>query len=155
MTINTPAVYADVFEVLERYAVRYVVVSGVAVVIHGHIRPVYDLDIVVGSTPDDQNRALQALFLAGFVPSIPLPLNLVTVVRMFDQQEREIDVFARYHTSFDELWSNSVLISVGGSTARVASLEHLLHAKRTTGRPHDLEDVAGLLAKSECDERSE
>lgn len=154
MTVNTPAIYADVFEVLERYSVRYVVVSGVAVVLHGHNRPVYDLDIVVGSTPDDQNRALQALFLAGFVPSIPLPLNLVTVVRMFDQRGREIDVFARYHIPFNELWPNSVLISVGEGTARVASLEHLLHAKRTTGRPHDLEDVAGLLAKQERDGRS-
>jgi len=146
MTANTPAVYADVFEVLERTATRYVVVSGVAVVLHGHVRPVYDLDIVVGSTPDEQSRALQAMLLAGFVPSIPLPLSLVTVVRMFDQHEREIDVFAKYHISFDALWANSVQVGVGQSVARVASLEHLLLAKRTTGRPHDLEDVAGLLA---------
>ena len=147
MSVNTPAVYADVFEVLERTAIRYVVVSGVAVALHGHVRPVYDLDIVVSSTPDEQSRVLQTMLLAGFVPSIPLPLNLVTVVRMFDQQQREIDVFAKYYVSFDELWAHSVQIGVGQNTARVASLEHLLHAKRTTGRPHDLEDVAGLLAK--------
>lgn len=145
MTTNTPGVYADVFELLERTGVRYVVVSGVAVVLHGHTRPVYDLDIVVSSTPDEQSRVLQAMLRAGFVPSIPLPLNLVTVVRMFDCHEREIDVFAKYHIPFDDLWANSVQVGVGQSTARVASLEHLLHAKRTTGRPHDLEDVAGLL----------
>jgi hypothetical protein len=147
MIANTPAVYADVFEVLERTAVRYVVVSGVAVALHGHQRPVYDLDIVVGSTPDEQSRAMQAMLLAGFVPSIPLPLNLVTVVRMFDQHEREVDVFAKYHIPFENLWADSMTIAVGQGIARVASLEHLLHAKRTTGRPHDLEDVAGLLAR--------
>jgi hypothetical protein len=149
MEANTPAAFADVFEVFERNGVRYVVVSGVAVVLHGHARPVYDLDIVVDSTPNEENRVMQALLMAGFVPSIPLPLSLVTVVRMFDQHEREIDVFARYHVSFDDLWADSVRISVGQSSARVASLEHLLHAKRTTGRPHDLEDVAGLLSLSD------
>jgi hypothetical protein len=149
MSANTPAAYCDVFEVLERYDVHYVVVSGVAVVLHGHVRPVFDLDIVIGGTPDEQNRALQALLLAGFVPSIPVPLNLLTVVRMYDQHEREIDVFVKYHISFKDLWADSVTISVGRNTARVASLEHLLHAKRTTGRPHDLEDVDGLLTFAE------
>ena len=146
MSANTPAAYSDVFEVLERHDVRYVVVSGVAVVLHGYVRPVFDLDIVVGPTPDEHNRALQALLFAGFVPSIPLPLNLLTVVRMFDQIEREIDVFSKYHILFKDLWADSMTINLGQSTVRVASLEHLLHAKRTTGRPHDLVDVAGLLA---------
>ena len=146
MDANTPAAYCDVFEVLERHAVRYVVVSGVAVALHGHVRPVYDLDIVIGGTPDEQNRALQVLLQAGFVSTVPLPLNLVTVMRMFDQHQREIDLFARYHISFSDLWADSVRISVGESVARVASLDHLIRAKRITGRPHDLEDVAGLLA---------
>ncbi|HEV7475344.1 MAG TPA: hypothetical protein VGN90_14920, partial [Pyrinomonadaceae bacterium] len=99
MSTNTPAVYSDVFEALERGGVRYVVVSGMAVVLHGHLRPVYDLDIVIGATPDEQKLALQALLLAGFVPSVPLSLNLLTVVRMFDPHEREIDLFAKYHIS--------------------------------------------------------
>ncbi len=146
MDATTPAAFADVFELLERYQVPYVVVSGVAVALHGHPRPVYDLDVVVASTPAEQNRALQVLAIAGFVPTIPLPLNLLTVVRMFDQHEREIDVFAKYHISFNDLWADAVKIKVGNGTARVASLEHLLCAKRLTGRPHDLEDVAALLA---------
>lgn len=140
------ATFTDVFGALERNSVPYVVVSGVAVVLHGHIRPVYDLDIVIASTPDEQNRALQTLMYAGFVPSIPVPLNLLTVLRMFDESAREVDVFVRYHIPFDELWANSLERRVGDQVARVASLEHLLRAKRITGRPHDLEDVYALLA---------
>jgi hypothetical protein len=34
----------------------------------------------------------------------------------------------------------------GTSVARVASVAHLLVAKRITGRPHDLLDIEGLLA---------
>jgi hypothetical protein len=146
MAANTPSDYCNVFDALERNSIPYVVVSGVAVVLHGHIRPVYDLDIVIASTADEQDRALQTLMHAGFVPSIPVPLNLLTVLRMFDQSEREIDVFVRYHIPFDELWASSLERRVGDQVARVASLEHLLRAKRITGRPHDLEDVYALLA---------
>lgn len=146
MSANTPAVYGDVFDALERNRVPYVVVSGVAVVLHGHIRPVFDLDIVISALPDEQNRALQTLMQAGFVPTIPVPLNFLTVVRMFDESAREIDVFVRYHIPFDELWESSQEIRVGDQVARVVSLADLLRAKRITGRPHDLADVEALLA---------
>ncbi len=143
----TPADYCDVFEALNRNSVQCVVVSGVAVVLHGHTRPVFDLDIVIGPTADEQNRALETLMRAGFVPSIPVPMHMLTVLRMFDQSEREIDVFAKYHIPFNELWADSEERRIGDQLARVASLEHLLRAKRTIGREHDLLDVKALLAQ--------
>ena len=139
-------VYCDVFDQLERDSVRYVVVSGVAVVMHGYVRPVFDLDIVTAPATDEAQRAMQALMFTGFMPSVPLPLSMVTVLRLFDQRQREVDLFVRYHIPFDELWSGSTEMRVGDSVARIASLEHLLRAKRITGRPHDLQDVEGLLA---------
>lgn len=144
--MTTPLIYRDVFDRLEREGVRYVVVSGVAVVLHGHARPVADLDMVIDPAPEEAQRAMNALARAGFVPSIPLPLSMVTVLRMFDQSQREVDVFARYHVPFAELWADSEIVRVGEGVARVASLEHLLRAKRTVGRPHDLLDIEGLLA---------
>jgi hypothetical protein len=141
----TPIDFADVFEALNRNSVRYVVVSGVAVVLHGHIRPVFDLDIFIGPTPDEQDRAMQTLMHAGFVPSIPVPLHMLTVLRMFDQTQRELDLFVRYHIPFDTLWASSEQRQVGDQLGRVISLEHLIQAKRITGREHDLLDVEALL----------
>lgn len=143
---TSPETYLDVFDRLEREGVGYVVVSGVAVVLHGHVRPVFDLDIVVGPAPEEGARALRALFGVGFVPSLPLPLNMVSVMRMFDTAGREVDLFVRYHIPFAALWADAVRVPVGGGVARVASLEHLLRAKRINGRPHDLLDIAALLA---------
>lgn len=131
---------------MERNNVRYVVISGVAVVLHGHVRPIVDLDIVISAIPDESGRAMQTLTEAGFVPSIPLPLSMVTVLRMFDRTHREVDVFVRYHIPFNELWDGSEQKLLGNTVVRVASLEHLLRAKRITGRPHDLLDIEGLLA---------
>ena len=142
----TTETYGDVFDRLERDHVRYVVVSGVAVVLHGHVRPIADLDLVIDPAPDEAGRAMRALNALGFVPSVPLPLSLLSVLRMFDQSQREVDVFVRYHIPFDELWASSERLRVGNGAARVVSLEHLLRAKRITGREHDLLDIEGLLA---------
>jgi hypothetical protein len=142
----TPATFGDVFDLLERANVRYVVVSGVAVVLHGYDRPLADLDIVISAQPGEPERAQHALMMGGFVPSIPLPLAMLRVLRMFDASEREVDVFVRYHFPFDELLADSETMRVGAGSARVASLEHLLGAKRITARPHDLEDVAALTS---------
>lgn len=145
MNSFTPATYSDVFELLERYCVPYVVVGGVAVGLHGYVRPLTDLDIVISALPGEPERALHAVMLAGFVPSIPVPLAMLRVLRMFDQSHREVDVFVRYQIPFEELWADSEQIGIGESMARVASLEHLVRVKRIVGRPHDVEDVEALI----------
>jgi hypothetical protein len=122
------------------------VVGGVAVVLHGHVRPIADLDLVVDPAPEEMSRAVRTLNALGFVQSIPLPLSALTVMRMFDQHEREIDVFARYAIPFAELWEDSEHRRVGHGMARVASLEHVLRGKRINGRALDLPDIEGLLA---------
>ena len=146
MDLASPEIYCDVFDGLEHGGVRYVVISGIAVVLHGHVRPVADLDIVIDPAPEEAQRALYALAQRGFAPSIPLPLSMLSVLRMFDHSRREVDVFVRYHIPFNDLWAESKHMRVGDSLVRVASLEHLLRAKRITGRPHDLLDIEGLLA---------
>jgi hypothetical protein len=143
--VKGPEAYGDVFDRLERDEVRYVVIGGVAVCLHGHVRPIADLDIVVDPAPREAERALSTLTRCGFVPSIPLPLAMVSVLRMFDRLQREVDVNVRYHIPFDELWAGAQRVRTGDSAVRVASLDDLLRAKRITARPHDLQDVEGLL----------
>jgi hypothetical protein len=142
----TPETFSDVFDRFEREGIRYAVISGIAVVLHGHVRPIADLDVVIDPAPDEGLRALRALAGLGFVSSLPLPLSMLTVLRMFDHAEREVDVFVRYHIPFDRLWADSRQVRVGDGVARIVSLDHLLQAKRINGRPHDLSDIAALLA---------
>jgi hypothetical protein len=145
VSLVSPETYCDVFDWLEREEVRYVGVGGIAVVLHGRARPVADLDVVVDPAPEESDRALRALTRAGFVPSLPLPLSMLTVLRLFDRAGREVDVFVRYQIPFEELWAASERRRVGNGVARVMSLEHLLHTKRIDGRPQDLLDLADLL----------
>lgn len=146
----TPETYADVFDWLERSNVRYVVVGSIAVVLHGFIRPAADLDIVIAPEPDEVDGAMHALMSAGFVPSVPLPLDTLPMMRMFDHSQREIDVFPRHRVPFDELWTRSVSVRVCDGLVQVMSLEHLLHERRVNNRPCDLLDIEGLLALEIC-----
>jgi len=140
-----PETFCDVLEHLNRENARYVVVSGFAVVMHGHKRDIVDLDLVMDQLPEEAQRCLHALALAGFTPSVPLPLEMVSVLRLFDGLSREVDVFVRYYIPFEELWSNSEFVKVGNQTARIASTEHVVQVKQTLGRQHDLADIEALM----------
>lgn len=141
--------YGDVFERLEAARVRYVVVGGMAVALHGHARPTRDLDIVVGRAREESRRATAALLSLGFVPTLPLPLELLTVLRFTDAARREVDIFARFRLTFAELWSDSERVTdASGHPVRVCSLEHLIRMKLLDGRPTDLLDVEALRAVS-------
>lgn len=133
----TPETFCDVIEILNRENVRYVVVGSVAVVLHGANRDVADLDLVIDPSPNEAQRCIHALALAGFIPSIslPLPVHLLTVVRLFDQLGREIDVFVRDNNLFKELWFTSELVQVGNQTARIAAPEQILQMKRSYNEP--------------------
>jgi hypothetical protein len=147
LNVVAPEIYGDVFERLERDRVRYVVVGGVAVVLHGYARAIADLDIVVDPAPSEAQRAINVLMDAGFMPSIPLPLSVLTVLRMFDRLQREVDVFVRDSIPFEELWSDSQLMQIGDSLVRVTSFENLLRAKKFSGSPQDLQDIEALLGR--------
>jgi len=144
--MTSPEIYSDIFEQLEREGARYVVVGGVAVVLHGHARPVADLDIVVDPAPWEAARALRALVGVGFVPTLALPLSMLSVLRLFDNAGRGVDLFVRYQIPFEALWADAERIPVGDGVARVVSLERLLQTKKINVRPDDLLDIEGLLA---------
>jgi hypothetical protein len=146
MPLVTPATFADVFELLARYRVSYVVIGGVAVALHGYDRPVADLDLVVGPSPAEQQLVLQVLLEAGFVSSLPLSPAMVRVMRLFDQREREIDVFFRHHIQFDHLWEHKATIDCAGYSLPVASFADLIRMKEISHTPQDQADLEYLRA---------
>ena len=50
----------DVFSSLEKHEVKYVVIGGIAAVLHGVPRATFDLDILIKASPDNAKRLLKA-----------------------------------------------------------------------------------------------
>lgn len=61
-----------VFQALQAASVRYLVVGGVAVVLHGHPRFTADLDLVVALEPGNARAAVEALAGLGYRPRPPV-----------------------------------------------------------------------------------
>ncbi|NOY92278.1 MAG: hypothetical protein GXP55_13875 [Deltaproteobacteria bacterium] len=151
---------------LNESGVRYVIVGGVAVVLHGHARMTADLDLCVDLDPDAARRAMESLSRSGLRPRAPVPASQfadpcirsswvrdkgMQVFSMFDPSNplREVDVFVEQPIPFEELYSNALLSRVGETDTRIASLPDLIRMKRIAGRPVDLEDIAALTAGRE------
>ncbi len=167
------ALFEPIFEALNRHDVRYVVVGGVAVVLHGHPRLTADLDLAVDLSPGEADKAIDALAGLGLRPRATVdPSGFadpatrarwaaergMRVFSMWDPAEpmRAVDLFVENPIEFEELWDRSEVVPLGGTTARVASIPDLIHLKRLAGRPQDLLDVEALqaiLRRREGDER--
>ena len=57
--------FRDVFASFEKHDVKYVIIGGVAAVIHGVPRMTFDLDILIEATPSNATALLDALTEAG------------------------------------------------------------------------------------------
>jgi len=152
--------FDTIFAVLQTTGVRYVVVGGVAVNLHGFQRFTKDIDLVIELAPDPALKALQALEGIGYKPNVPVKVadfadpairegwirdKGMMVFQMYSDQSRmSIDIFVRYPLDFDALWDQSTKIDLQGTSLRIASIDHLILMKREASRPQDLLDIGQL-----------
>ena len=154
--MSTP--FRDILRQLVLGNARFVVVGGVAVNLHGHLRATKDLDLVIDLSPDEARKTLTILQSCGLQPLIPVnPLDLadaatreewieqknMLVFQMRDPNDlrRSVDLFVRYPIDFEELWERSELLPLGDVTVRTASPGDLITMKENTGRWQDADDI--------------
>jgi predicted nucleotidyltransferase len=152
--------FDTIFAVLQATGVRYVVVGGLAVNLHGYQRFTKDIDLVIELVPDRALKVLQALEAVGYKPNLPVKLadfadpviregwirdKGMMVFQMYSDQTRmSVDIFVRYPLDFDELWNDGTKIDLPGASPRIASIEHLILMKRKANRPQDRLDIEQL-----------
>ncbi len=153
----------QVLATLSAAKVRYLVVGGVAVVLHGHLRTTAALDLVVALDEGNARRAVEALESMGFRPRAPVPAAQfadpqardswvvekgLSVFSMWSDQVAglEVDLFVKEPFDFEQGYARSIEVTLDSTSARIASLEDLLAMKRAAGRPQDLADIEALEA---------
>ena len=153
--------FAPLFETLNREEVRYVVVGGLATVLHGHARLTADVDLVIDLSPVEARHAIEVLLGFGFEPRLPVDAvdfadeavrrawideRGMRVFSLFDPANPmlSVDLFAEHPIDFEDLWDRSEVIPLRSTAVRVASLADLIELKRLAGRPKDLADVEKL-----------
>lgn len=135
-----------VFKSLQDHEVRYLVIGGIAAVLHGVPRATFDLDILIEATPENARRLLAALLDAGLATAdLTNPEELLAnEITVFNDRVR-IDVqTATPGLDFDQAWRRRESMTYQDQTLYVVSREDLVSSKRAAGRPTDLEDVRVL-----------
>jgi len=152
-----------VVEALNRARVRYLVVGGVAVVLHGYLRTTGDLDLVLHLERDNLVRAVVALKGLGYRPRAPVGLDAFADATQRESWHRdkgltvfslwhptrpvlEVDLFVNEPFDFDTVYGRALRVALETTEATVISLEDLKAMKGRVGRPRDVEDVAALDA---------
>ncbi len=156
-----PVDFLSLFKVLGAASVRYVVVGGVATILHGVDRLTADIDLVLDLTPESAQAAMRTLIDAGYRPGIPIdPMQFaiaevrerwiheksMQVLNFWDTtaSRPSVDVFVKDVIPFGDLWRDSQEVDYFGQRVRVASIEHLIRMKAIANRPRDLQDIERL-----------
>ncbi|MGB8213617.1 MAG: hypothetical protein WCE68_08670 [Anaerolineales bacterium] len=139
--------FKEFIQSLNDNAVRYLVVGGYAVALHGYPRYTKDIDIWVEMTAGNAARVIKALDQFGF-GSLDLKAADFMVPDQIIQlgyPPRRIDILTTLPgVEFSACYSSHVTVSLGEVPVNFIDLENLKKNKKASGRHQDLADLENL-----------
>jgi predicted nucleotidyltransferase len=143
-----------VCEALNSEGVKYVVVGGCAVILHGYYRTTHDIDLLVDSSIENIRRlkkALQEIFKSDEISEIrDVDIDQYAVVRFAPESEEiVIDMIGKIgKIDFKIAIQDIEKIELEGIKIPVCGLSTLIETKKGI-RPKDKEDLLFLIGKKE------
>lgn len=145
----------QVIHALNTHGVKYAIVGGYAVALHGAIRGTVDIDLVINIEKAQFLAAEKALSDIGLHPRLP-----VTAAEVYDFREeyirnKNLKAWSFYNPgnpletvdiliTQDLKTINTITKKVGRQNIKIASIPDLIKMKKQAGRPQDLEDIKAL-----------
>ncbi|MFH1185367.1 MAG: DUF6036 family nucleotidyltransferase [Chloroflexota bacterium] len=139
--------FSEFIQSLDDNAVRYLVVGGYAVALHGHPRYTKDIDIWIDLTPDNAHRLIDALDQFGFgsVGLKPADFLEADQIVQLGYPPNRIDLITGLSgVDFSVCFDERVEVTVDGVQVNFISLENLRKNKKAAGRHQDLADIENL-----------
>ena len=155
------SLYLPLFKSLNDANVQYIIVGGIATILHGYVRATADIDLVVDLHVDEATKVIAVLTDAGYKPKVP-----VQAIEFADETKREqwinekgmqvfslyqpenplltIDLFVKQPIPYEELNTRAVTMELDGIKVRVCSIDDLITMKNIAGRDKDLADIEQL-----------
>lgn len=141
----------DVFASFQQRKVKYVVIGGIAAVLHGVPRATFDLDILIEASSDNAQQLLDALTDANFATASLITADelLANEITIFKDRVRIGVQTSTPGLRFGDAWEKRVTMKYQGQEFYVAAKDDVIASKRAAGRPTDLEDIRMLEVNAE------
>ncbi|MDA3832154.1 MAG: hypothetical protein PF495_02035 [Spirochaetales bacterium] len=139
--------FKEFIALLNNNDVRYLVVGGYAVALHGHPRYTKDIDIWIELTPENADRVVQALEQFGFGSLGLRPADFLepSQVIQLGYPPRRIDLLTSLKgVDFNSCYQDRTSIDIEGVNIDFIDLANLKKNKQATGRHQDLADLENL-----------
>jgi hypothetical protein len=144
--------FRDFIETLNYQGVKYILVGGMAVIVHGHARVTGDMDIWVECKEENYRKLVKAF------QQFHMPVFDMTLEKFLNVNENDVFSFGRNPVGidimtavkgldFDEAYKLSTIFDDDGLLIRVVHINHLIEAKKAAGRLKDLDDIKQLQKK--------
>jgi len=127
------------------------VIGGQAVLLHGEPRLTRDIEVTLGVEAGELTRVRDAVERSGLRPSVSDVESFVRKTNVLPLAHELTHLRVNLIFSFTpyeaEAIRRTVGVSFGDTTVRFAGAEDLIIHKLVAGRPRDLDDVRGVLAR--------
>lgn len=141
--------FRDFLAALNLEKVKYILVGGYSVILHGYSRTTGDMDLWVERSEENYNRIKQAFFHFGMPVFDMTQENFLSHpnwdVFTFGTPPVAIDLMVQLKgLDFNNAYVKSVLFEDDGLTIRTIHKDDLIKAKLSANRPKDQDDLANL-----------
>lgn len=153
--------YLDLFRKLDDAGVRYLVVGGIAVNLHGVNRLTHDIDLMLALDSENLGRFVSVAKRYSFKPVVPVKVeDLADAAKVRDWIENKhmlafglrpqnpveptVDILVKPPVDFESAYARRVVVVVQGQSIAVASVADIIAMKSGTGRAKDQDDIAML-----------
>ena len=152
--------YEEILREFQKHKIKYVLVGGIAVNLHGYLRSTADMDILVEMSDGNLGKVVGILKKEGYRVKQPVdPMGIadertrndwirhkhMKAFNFYKEAEfKEVDIIIESPVSFAEAKKSALRIKIDDTLLPVISIDNLIKMKRGTGRGVDKLDIEEL-----------
>lgn len=139
--------FFDFFKLCGEHNVKYLLIGGYAVGIHGYPRYTKDIDICIECSEENAERIVKVIEDFGF-GSLKLKKEdflKKDLVTQLGYEPNRIDIInGLEEVAFQNAWDHKLIVDIEGVPVYVIGLNELIEVKTKAARPQDIADVSKL-----------
>jgi glutaredoxin len=152
--------YEEIFLEFQKQKVKYIIVGGIAINLHGFLRSTADMDILVDMTDENLGKIVRILKKQGYHVKQPVdPMGIADEETRHDwihnknmkafnfykeNEYKEVDIIIESPVSYQEAKKNVLQLKIDSMKIPVISINDLIRMKSHAGREVDLKDIEQL-----------